>query len=85
MNTGKLDELARRLMNALPGGAQELRADVEKNFRSALQNGLTKMDLVTREEFDVQTAVLARTRAKVESLEKQVAALESALLLKNGN
>jgi ubiquinone biosynthesis accessory factor UbiK len=78
MDTGKLDELARKLFDALPGGARELRADVEKNFRSALQSGFAKMDLVTREEFDVQSAVLARTRAKLESLEKQVAALEAA-------
>lgn len=78
MDTAKLDELARKLIDALPGGVRDLRADVEKNFRSALQSGFAKMDLVTREEFDVQTAVLARTRAKVESLEKQVAALEAA-------
>lgn len=78
MNTGKLDELARKLLEALPGGVRELRADVEKNFRSALHTGFAKMDLVTREEFDVQSAVLARTRAKLESLEKQVAALEAA-------
>ncbi len=78
MNTGKLDELARKLFEALPGGVRELRADVEKNFRSALHTGFAKMDLVTREEFDVQSAVLARTRAKLESLEKQVAALEAA-------
>ncbi len=78
MNTAKLDELARKLIDALPDGMRELRADVEKNFRNALHSGFAKMDLVTREEFDVQTAVLARTRAKVESLEKQVAALEAA-------
>ena len=78
INTGKLDELARKLLDALPGNVRDLRADVEKNFRSALQSGFAKMDLVTREEFDVQAAVLARTRAKLESLEKQVAALEAA-------
>lgn len=83
MDTGKLDELARKLIDALPGSVRELRADVEKNFRSALQSGFTKMDLVTREEFDVQTEVLARTRAKVENLEKQLAALEAALAAKD--
>lgn len=82
MDTGKLDELARKLIDALPGSVGELRADVEKNFRSALQSGFTKMDLVTREEFDVQTEVLARTRVKVENLEKQLAALEAALASK---
>lgn len=83
MDTGKLDELARKLIDALPGSVRELRADVEKNFRSALQSGFTKMDLVTREEFDVQTEVLARTRAKVESLEKQLAALEATFAPKD--
>lgn len=83
MDTGKLDELARKLIDALPGSVRELRADVEKNFRSALQSGFAKMDLVTREEFDVQTEVLARTRAKVENLEKQLAALEAALASKD--
>ena len=78
VDTGKLDELARKLLDALPGSVRDLRADVERNFRSALQSGFAKMDLVTREEFDVQAAVLARTRAKLESLEKQVAALEAA-------
>ena len=78
MDTGKLDELARKLIDALPGNVRDLRAEVEKNFRGALHSGFAKMDLVTREEFDVQAAVLARTRAKLESLEKQVAALEAA-------
>lgn len=79
MDTGKLDELARKLVDALPGGVRELRADVEKNVRAALSSGFAKMELVTREEFDVQSAVLARTRAKVDALEKQVAELEAAL------
>lgn len=79
MDTGKLDELARKLMDALPGGARELRADVEKNVRAALSSSFSKMELVTREEFDVQSAVLGRTRAKVDALKRQVAALEAAL------
>lgn len=79
MDTGKLDELARKLVDALPGGVRELRADVEKNVRAALSSGFAKMELVTREEFDVQSAVLTRTRAKVDALEKQVAELEAAL------
>jgi BMFP domain-containing protein YqiC len=78
-NTAKLDELARKLADALPEGARVLRADVEKNFRAALSGMFAKMDLVTREEFDVQSAVLARTRAKLERLEHQIAELETAL------
>lgn len=82
MDTGKLDELARKLVDALPDGVRELRADVEKNVRAALSSGFAKMELVTREEFDVQAAVLARTRAKVDALEKHVAALEAAVKTK---
>ena len=53
---------------------------MEKNLRAAVQAALAKLDLVTREEFDVQTKVLARSRAKIEQLEKQVAGLEAELL-----
>ena len=53
-----------------------MREDLEQNFRSVLRASLNKLDLVTREEFDVQEAVLAKTRAKLEALEKQVKALE---------
>ena len=76
-----LDDLAKRLADALPSGIRDLQRGVEKNFRAALQAGFNKLDLVTREEFEVQTAVLTRTRAKVDALEKQVADMES--LLKN--
>ncbi|MFA5685298.1 MAG: accessory factor UbiK family protein [Lysobacteraceae bacterium] len=72
-----VDDLARRLSDLVPPGVQEARADLEKNFRAALQSGLGRLDLVTREEFDVQRAVLLRTREKLEALERAVAALES--------
>ncbi len=52
--------------------------DIEKNVKAMMAQGFSKLDLVTREEFDVQTQVLARTRAKLEALEAQVAALEAA-------
>ena len=55
-----------------------VREDLEQNFRSILRGGLQKLDLVTREEFEVQEAVLARTREKLEALEKQVAELEAS-------
>ncbi len=73
------DELTRKLTGVLPESARELQEDLEKNARALLSTTLDKMDLVTREEFDVQKAVLARTRAKLETLEKQVAELEQAL------
>ena len=67
-----LDELTRKLSAALPPGLRELREDTESRLRAVLQAGLEKMDLVTREEFDVQVAVLAKTRKKLAGLEAQV-------------
>lgn len=77
LNAKALDELAKSLSDALPPGVKNLQAEFEKQARAALQVGLAKLELVTREEFDVQSQVLARTRARLEALEKQVAALES--------
>ena len=77
INPKVIDDLARRLSNAVPTGMREAQKDVEKNFRAVLQNTLAKLDLVTREEFDVQTRVLARTREKLEALEKTMAELEA--------
>ena len=71
-----IDELARRLNDLVPPGLKDARADLEQNFKATLQAGLGKLDLVTREEFDVQRAVLLRTREKVEELERVVAGLE---------
>ncbi|HHJ38128.1 MAG: hypothetical protein AXA67_03290 [Methylothermaceae bacteria B42] len=74
-----LDDLAQRLANAMPAGLQHLREDMEKNFRAILQSAFSQMNLVSREEFEVQAALLKRTREKLESLEKQVEALEQQL------
>ena len=71
-----IDELAQRLAAILPPGLKEAREDIGANFRSVLQAGLGKLDLVTREEFDAQTRVLAHTRAKLERLEQQLAEFE---------
>jgi BMFP domain-containing protein YqiC len=72
-----LDELSQRLGAMLPPSVGEARADLTKNFRAALQAGLTRLDLVTREEFEVQQAVLLRTREKLEALEARLAELEA--------
>lgn len=72
-----LDDLARRLSAAVPPGLTAVRRDLEDNFKSVLQSGLAKLDLVTRQEFDVQAGVLRRTREKLEALEGRVAAVES--------
>ncbi len=65
-----LDELVGKLGQVLPAGAIELKEDFEKNARAAVQSTLAKMDLVTREEFDIQAALLQRTREKLDRLEK---------------
>lgn len=77
-----IDELARRLSSLVPPGlrgesTQELRTELQQNFKSVLQSGLSKLDLVTREEFEVQRAVLLRTREKLEALQRSVAELEA--------
>ena len=73
-----LDDLARELADAVPRNLKALGDDLERNFRSLLKAGLGKMDLVTREEFDLQVAVLARTREKLEALEARLAELEDS-------
>ncbi len=73
-----LDDLARRLSDLVPPGLRQSREELQGTFKGALQAGLAKLDLVTREEFEVQRAVLLRTREKLESLEMTVAALEAA-------
>ncbi len=78
-----LDELTRRLSELIPQGIKNVQTDIEKNIRGVLQSAFAKMDLVTREEFDVQCAVLTRTRAKLEILEKHVTALEQQMALQS--
>ena len=74
-----LDDMAQRLAASLPPGVEQLRTDAEKNLRAALESLLSKMNLVNREEFEVQQAVLQRTRAKLEQLELTISALENKL------
>jgi len=73
----KLDELARRLSNLVPPSLRDSREELQENFKSVLQSGLAKLDLVTREEFEVQRAVLLRTREKLDELQQTVSDLES--------
>jgi BMFP domain-containing protein YqiC len=73
-----LDELAERLAGTLPGGVEILQEDLKKNLRAILESGLAKLDLVTREEFEVQAAVLGRTREKLEQLETALKELENS-------
>lgn len=71
-----LDDLARRMAALVPAEVSEARDDLARNFRALLQSGLRKLDLVTREEFEVQRAVLLRTREKLEALESRLSELE---------
>jgi ubiquinone biosynthesis accessory factor UbiK len=71
-----IDDLARRLSAAVPQGLSDMRRDLEDNFKAVLQSALARMDLVTRQEFDVQAGVLRRTREKLEALEAKIAELE---------
>ena len=84
IDLGQIDELARRLSSLVPPGlrgeaSRELREELQQNFKSVLQTGLARLDLVTREEFEVQRAVLLRTREKLESLQRAVEQLEAQL------
>ena len=72
-----IDDLARRLSNLVPPGMQQAREDLEQNIKATLQMSLSKLELVTREEFDVQRAVLLRTREKMDALERAVEQLEA--------
>ena len=73
----KIEELTQRITQLLPTNAQVLKEDFEANIHSLLQNSLSKMNLVTREEFDIQTALLERTREKLDQIEKQLNSAET--------
>jgi BMFP domain-containing protein YqiC len=73
------DDLSQRLASSVPSGLKQLQEDLERNFRGMAEAALSRMDLVTREELDVQQSVLARTRQKLEALERQVAELEARM------
>ncbi len=77
IDTKKIEEVVQSISKALPPGLVQMQEDAEKNIRSALTATFTKLDLVTREEFEVQAQVLLRTREKLEALERRVAELEN--------
>ena len=79
IDLSQIDDLARRLSGLVPPALREGREEMQDNFKAALQAGLAKLDLVTREEFDVQRAVLARTRSQLDELRALVEQLEARL------
>lgn len=75
-NKNTLDDLAKKITGLFPGNLQQVQHELESNIKTLLQSSLSKMNLVTREEFDVQAALLSRTREKLDQLEKQLSELE---------
>jgi hypothetical protein len=76
MDSLRIDEIARRLFEAVPPAVRSVQKDLENNFRAVLRASLTRLDLVSRDEFEAQMRVLERTRARLEELEKRVATME---------
>jgi BMFP domain-containing protein YqiC len=83
--THALDDMLKQLCDAIPPGFQHIKEDLEKNFRSVLENTFHKFNLVTREEFDAQAGVLSKTREKLEKIEKQMSELEKKLMPKKSS
>ncbi len=79
MEGARIDELARKLMAALPEAVGGMRRDLENNFRAVLHAQLQRFDLATRDQFEVQVKLLERARTRAEALEQRVAALEARL------
>ena len=84
ISSEKFDALIGRIMSSLPRDVTLAKQDLEKNLKAAISAGLSKMELVTREEYDVQVALLQRTREKLETLERKLADLEEQLQGKTG-
>ena len=78
MTNESIENIARKLAEAVPEGLKSVREDLEGNFRSVLKASLAKLDLVTREEFEVQEAVLAKVRSKLEALEARLKEIEES-------
>lgn len=75
----RIDDIARRLLESVPPALRSVGQDLETNFRAVLRANLAKLDLTSRDEFETQSRVLERTRAKLEALEARVAELEKQL------
>ena len=73
------EEIARSISRLLPPGASELKEEFERNIKAAIQSSLSRLDLVTREEFDIQQKLLQSAREHIDALEAKIAALESTI------
>lgn len=85
LNPKKLEEIAKQITETLPPGVKSFANEVESKTKQVLQAQITRLDLITREEFDVQTQVLMRTREKLEAMEKRLAELETQLAAAPGS
>lgn len=72
----QFDDLAKKLFATLPPSLQNIEKDIQQKFKEVLQSAFARLDLITREEFDVQTKVLARTREKLDLIQKQIEELK---------
>lgn len=81
-DTKSIDDIANRLANVIPPSFNHFKEDAEKNFHAILQSALGRLDLVTREEFEVQKAVLAKTRQKLDILEQRMTEMEQQTSMK---
>jgi BMFP domain-containing protein YqiC len=79
INAKKIEEIAQQLSDAIPAGLKNVASDFEGKTKTVLQRKLSELDVVTREEFDVQTQVLIKTRAKLTELETKLAEIEKKL------
>lgn len=79
VDTRQIEDLAQRLANATPPGLKQVRRELEENFRAILRARLSRLDLISRDEFDAQRRVLERTRKKLEDLQGRIASLERQL------
>lgn len=77
INAKKIEEIAQQVSNAIPPGVKTMANDFEDKAKTILQNKLSQLDVVSREEFDVQTQVLIKTRAKLTELEAKLSELEA--------
>ncbi|MBE0457346.1 MAG: ubiquinone biosynthesis accessory factor UbiK [Pseudoalteromonas prydzensis] len=85
INPAKIEEIAKQISSNMPQGVKNLADTFEAKTKQAIQNKLAEMDFVSREEFDVQSQVLIRTREKLTELEAKVALLEQQLVANNGD
>jgi hypothetical protein len=80
INAKKIEDIAKQVTDAIPPSLKNIASDFEEKTKSILQKKLSQLDIVTREEFDVQTQVLLKTREKLAQLEEKVAKLEQLTL-----